>query len=124
MKGISMKSFIILIISLLIMNEIEAKPVLSMTGGDLKTICTATDVGRCLSYINGVNDGFYVMANMSQNQETATGPVNLPYCVPSNLPPDYLIKVILNYLDSYPYATQKNGALLIYGAFMQNFPCH
>jgi Rap1a immunity proteins len=70
---------------------------------------------RCISYIDGVNDGYFVGRSFATH-----GPKT---CRPENVTLGQLGLVVLKYLRAHPERLRERKILLVLDAMFESFPC-
>jgi len=75
------------------------------------------DAGRCIGQI----DGFAGAAAFYESQQGAPGAI----CFPADgLTVRQSIPLVMDYLDGHPEQLHESATVLIFGAFLSNYPCN
>jgi hypothetical protein len=102
-------------------------PGLSKSGNDFLRICEPKGEpsnpieGICLSYANGVIDGYdYAFATVqAKNHEKVTG----AFCPPNEITRGQQYRIVVKYLNDHPEETHRVAPALIAESMQAAFPC-
>jgi hypothetical protein len=81
---------------------------------------SAFDAGLCGGFIDGVMDGMYYMA---VNKAKTFTDVKMPFCLPSDVSNEQIVKVYMKFLNDHPENLNDPATVLLVRALTAAFPC-
>lgn len=76
-------------------------------------------IGYCLGYLGGYRDGI-AMEQYSIEQHL---PPNTRTCIPDNVTPEQLARILVKELSDHPGSLHNQSTALVYAALNHVFPC-